>query len=253
MTYDRNCIICGKCEGVCPVNAITIERQEKRINIDRTKCTMCLKCVDVCPTQAIVISGKYLSVAKVMEEIRKDESFYRNSGGGVTISGGEPLSQPEFAQSLLKACKEEGLHTALDTCGYASWDSFNKVLQYTDLILFDIKHMDSSQHRRGTGRSNQLILRNARRIAGNKRIWLRVPLIPGYNDSKGNLRKVVEFGRRMKAEKLSLLPYHDWGKAKYEKLGRTYLWEEIRPVSREYIEQIQRFIEALGMKVSIGN
>ncbi|PIU22826.1 MAG: glycyl-radical enzyme activating protein [Chloroflexi bacterium CG08_land_8_20_14_0_20_45_12] len=251
MTYDVKCIRCGKCEQICPMNAITISQKGRKIA--RTQCTLCLKCAEVCPTGAISISGKYMTIEEVMKEVGSDKLFYQNSGGGVTISGGEPLSQWEFVLQLLKECKQEGLHTALDTCGYAPWHILEKVLEHTDLILFDIKHINSSQHRKGTGKGNRLILDNAKRTAAKVRTWLRFPLIPGYNDSDEHVREVAELATKIRVEKVSILPYHEWGKAKYEKLGRRYPFKNTQTLSDWHIQKLQKIIENMGLKVTVGN
>jgi len=251
MTYDIKCIKCGKCAEICPEEAITINQRGRKLN--RAKCTLCLKCAEVCPTGALSISGKYLTIGEIVKEVESDKLFYQNSGGGVTISGGEPLSQWEFVHQLLRECKQKGLHTALDTCGYALWEAMEKVLEYTDLVLFDIKHMDSSQHRKGTGKSNSLILENARKAAAKTKVWLRFPLIPGYNDSEGNIKGVAELGGGLEVEKVSLLPYHEWGKAKYEKLGRRYPFKNTQPPSDERVQEVQKIMEGMGLKVTIGN
>jgi len=193
-----------------------------------------------------------MTLEEVMKKVESDRLFYQNSGGGVTLSGGEPLYQWEFALQLLKECKGKGIHTALDTCGYAPWNVLEKVLEYTDLALFDIKHMDAEQHRKGTGRSNKLILDNARRSASKVRTWLRVPLIPGYNDSEENLREIAKFGLEIGVEKVSLLPYHIWGRSKYTKLGKRYSMEHTPRPSDELVEWSQGIIEGFGLKTSIG-
>ena len=201
---------------------------------------------------AIGISGSYMTLEQVIKEVESDRLFYQNSRGGVTLSGGEPLLQCAFALELLKGCKAKGFHTALDTCGYAPWQVLQRVLDYTDLALYDIKHMDPEQHRKGTGKSNKLILDNARRTAAKVRTWLRVPLIPGYNASAENLKETARFGLEIGVEKVSLLPYHIWGKAKYTRLGKRYLMEQTSLPSDEFIEQCQRIIEDLGVKATIG-
>ena len=251
MTNDLRCIKCGKCAQICPTGAITVNQKGRKIN--RAKCTLCLECAEVCPTGGISISGEYMTIEDVMKEVESDKLFYQNSGGGVTISGGEPLSQWEFVHQLLKECKQEGIHTALDTSGYAPWDILEKVLDYTDLVLFDIKHINSSQHRKGTGKGNKLIIDNMKRTASKTRTWLRFPLIPGYNDSGEHVRELAELGVKIGVEKFSILPYHEWGKAKYEKLGRRYPFKNAQTPSDEHIQELQRIIENMGLKVTIGN
>ena len=172
----------------------------------------------------------------------------------MTVSGGEPLVQWEFVLQLLKTCKEKGLHTALDTCGDSPWEPMEKVLEYVDLVLFDIKNMDSEQHRKGTGRNNELILDNLRKTAAKgKRIWLRIPLMPGYNDSKENLEKVAKLGAEIGAEKIWLLPYHDWGRSKYDSLGRRYPFEPTESFSDEQVESLREFIEGCGVEAGISS
>lgn len=250
MTYDLRCNSCSKCLEVCPVEAIELN---ETIEIDRAKCNRCMECAQVCYPGAIKCAGKYMSVAEVVEEVEKDRPFYNNSGGGVTASGGEPLLQWEFVATLFKKCQEKHLHTALDTTGYAKWPAIKEVLKYTDLVLFDIKHMDPLRHREGTGRSNALILSNAKKVAGEVRTWLRFPVLPGYNDSMPHIRELAEFGLKCQVEKVSLIPYHRWGESKYQRLGREYLFEGVEPPTSDHLEGLKRAIEAYGLEVTIGN
>jgi pyruvate formate lyase activating enzyme len=250
VTNDLRCTKCGKCQEVCPQTAIAVDKKGRRI--DRSRCDLCLKCAEVCPTGSIAISGAYMTINQVAEEVARDRLFYQNSGGGMTVSGGEPLSQWEFVSGLLGECRNRGIHTALDTSGYAPWEVLEKVLGHADLVLFDIKHMDAEQHRKGTGKSNRLILANARRTASKARTWVRVPLIPGYNDSEGHLEEVARFALEIGAEKVSLLPYHIWGKAKYARLGRRYTIEKTPLPSDEFIERCQGIVESHGAKATVG-
>lgn len=250
LTRDMKCVKCGKCAQTCPTKAITVDQKARRINW--AECTRCLECAKACLHGAIVVSGEYKTVEEIVKEVESDKLFYEHSGGGATISGGEPLLQWEFVYQLLKALKGKGLHTALDTCGYASWDKLEKVLEYTDLVLLDIKHMDPEQHKKGTGKSNSLILSNARKIrAKGVKVWLRVPLIPGYNDSKENIERTARFGVEIGAEKVSLLPYHEWGKPKYESLGRRYPFEPTESLTDEHIQELKKSIESFGLEVGI--
>jgi pyruvate formate lyase activating enzyme len=249
MAYDLKCILCGKCAEICPKKAITVEKMR---TIDRSKCDFCLKCADVCPTGAIKVAGQSMSIQKVMSEIMKDELFYQNSGGGVTISGGEPLMQWEFVRNLLKECQQEGIHTALDTSGYAPWDILQKVLGYVDLCLYDLKHTETESHKRGTGKSNRRIIENFYLAASTVRTWLRVPLIPGYNDSEENIMNVINMAKKSNVEKVSILPYHEYGMAKYEHLGRYYRMGQVTPPSDDYLQWLYNLFRDAHVNVTIG-
>ena len=194
-----------------------------------------------------------MTVDDVVKESEQDEIFYRNSGGGVTISGGEPLSQWEFTYELLKACKQKHFHTALDTCGYARWSILEKVLEYVDLVLYDIKHMNPQRHKSGTGKNNTLIINNIHRIPSSVKIWLRVPLIAGYNDSSDNITAIAELASDIGAEKISLLPYHEFGKEKYYNLGRPYPPAQFSSPDSEHIQWLKELIESLGIDATVGS
>jgi pyruvate formate lyase activating enzyme len=182
-----------------------------------------------------------MTVKQVTAVIDRDKLFFKNATGGVTVSGGEPTLQAEFIELVFRHCKESGIHTALDTTGYVSWEVLERILNWVDLVLFDIKHMDSDQHRIGTGVGNELILANAARVAGKVETWLRIPVIPDYNASEQNFHRVGEFARNIGATKISLLPYHEWGLQKYEQLNM-----EAPQVFRvPCFEDIQRFKDIL--------
>lgn len=250
MTHNIKCLRCGKCAEACPEGAITLDNLGRKI--DRTRCNLCLECGRVCPQGAITVSGKYVSVEEVVEDVSKDSLFYQNSGGGVTISGGEPLLQWKFVFQVLKACRQKGIHTVLDTCGYASWAKLNKVLEYTQLVLYDLKHMDSTIHKLMTGVDNKLILSNLEKTARIRRTWLRIPLIPGFSDSDSDIRKMAEFASRLSVEKVSILPYHSWGESKYEELGRVYHWKATPP-SEEQSSKVKQMIEGYGLNCTVGS
>jgi pyruvate formate lyase activating enzyme len=220
--------------------------------IDWGKCNQCLECAKVCPSGAIEIVGNYMSVEETMTEIEKDWLFYLNSGGGVTFSGGEPLYQWEFVRDVAKQCRQKGIHTALDTTGYARWETLEQVLEYIDLVLYDIKHLDSRIHQEGTGIGNELILANAAKTAARVRTWLRVPLIPGFNDSEDHIIKVAQLGMQLGVEKMSLLPYHQWGESKYARLGRDYPFKGVEPPPKEYVNRLSDLVESCQLEVAVG-
>lgn len=246
------CNNCGRCLEVCEVKAISLI--EKGIKIERERCNNCGKCVEVCTPGALKVFGQEVTVEGVFEEVRRDELFYRNSGGGVTVSGGEPLQQWQFVTALLKKCQAEGIHTCLDTCGYASPRALERVLDYVDLVLFDLKLVDSEAHRKVTERSNKPILRNVRTIA--KRgipVLIRVPLIPGVNDSEDNLRATAGFVSSLDDGRVevNLLPYHRFGVGKYEMLDRPYLLSGLTPFADEEVQKRRQIFESLGLSCKI--
>jgi pyruvate formate lyase activating enzyme len=187
-----------------------------------------------------------------MAEIEKDELFYHNSGGGVTVSGGEPLLQWKFTLELLRDCKAKNLHTTLDTCGYAPWDLMEKVLRYVDLVLYDIKLIDLDKHKVATGLSNEIILANAAKVAQQKRTWLRYAVIPGFNDSESCARGIALFASKLNFEKVSLLPYHALGVQKYMRLGRVSYLNDVSPPTNKCLQDIATIFESFEFDVTIG-
>jgi pyruvate formate lyase activating enzyme len=252
ITRDIKCKRCGGCAEVCPNQAISVDEDVGR-KINWVACNQCLLCVEECIFQALNICGESMSVGEVLDEVLKDRQFYENSGGGVTLSGGEPLQQWDFALNLCKIFKENQLHTAIETTGYVKLEYLQKILNYVDLILYDIKHTDPEKHRKGTGNDNKLILDNLREISGNVSIWIRMPLIAGYNDSTENITNLVTLAKEVGAEKISLLPYHEGGKSKCEQIGKNYSMPEASSPPEENIQELQKLINSLGMKVTIGN
>ena len=248
---SQQCRSSGSCAQVCEAGAIALVGGAP--NLDRNLCTMCLDCVEACPSGALEVSGRRMKLAEVVEEACRDEIFYVNSGGGVTLSGGEPLSQPEFSRRILEACQESSIHTALDTSGHSSWQVMQGVLEHTDLVLFDLKHLSAEKHLEGTEAGNRLILENLRRTLDRKEanVWIRIPLIPGYNDSPPHLEELALALCGMPAEKVSLLGFHQWGRSKYRALGREYRYDEVEPLARESLESAKRILEARGIAVTI--
>ena len=244
------CDQCGKCLDVCTPHAITIF--EDSIEIDRNKCNLCMKCEVVCSFGAINHIGRRANINEVVSEVMRDELFYNNSGGGVTISGGEPLYQIDFTLNLLKEFKKRSIHTTIDTTGYAKWEDLEKILDYIDLILFDIKHLDNEIHQKGTGVKNGLILNNLERILKKKlKVWIRVPVIPDFNNSKGYMRELGKFLSEKPIEKVSLLKYHEWGKHKYEYLDRTYPLNDAFFLDDEQIQEFKSILESYNLTVTI--
>ena len=207
MFYRDKCKVCGKCKSICstPEN-----------------CTLCGKCTFYCPVDARKVCGKEYTVDEVFGEIIKDKAYYENSGGGVTFSGGECMLQIDFLLEILKKCKENGIHTAIDTAGNISFGSFEKILPYTDLFLYDIKIINSEKHKKYTGVSNELILENLKKLfVSNAKMWIRIPVIADVNDSVEDMLKIKAFLDQCgKPEKVELLPYHAMGENKYASIGR---------------------------------
>lgn len=198
--------------------------------------------------------GRDVTVEEVMEEIRKDSRYYERSGGGVTLSGGEALCQPEFSRALLMECKEAGFHTAMESTACAPYEVIEKLLPYLDLYLMDIKHWNLNKHREFTGKSNTLILENAKRLALEaKELVIRVPVIPTFNNTKEDIRVIAEFAASLpNVQKLHLLPYHRLGQDKYRGLGRTYLLDGYLPLSEKEVEPLLQEVEKTGLLCQIG-
>jgi len=239
------CIECLACLDACPEGAISLS--EPGMSTDAQKCTLCATCLEACVSDARQIVGRELSVEQVMAEIGKDIPFYDESGGGVTFSGGEPLLQAEFLAELLRACKAEDLHTVVDTSGFVPWSVFEALRQDVDLFLYDLKALDDEAHRRYTGVSNQRILENLRQLCAlGQAVRVRVPLIPGLNDSLADLRRLADFIADLPARpQVELLPYHPSGVEKYRRLGRPYLLEDLQPPTDAYLPEISRQLDVL--------
>ncbi len=253
---SSKCNGCGRCLPVCPAGAVDLDlgREEEKLRVDRMLCTNCGKCIEVCFTGALDCFGKYFTVDELFDVVKRDEPYYEASGGGVTIGGGEPTFQAGFVLRFLRKCRENYIHTALDTCGYTMTPDGVQALDEADLLLFDLKGMDSDQHLRNTGLSNRLILENLKRRNGlRKPIIIRVPLIPGYTDSNQNLKATAQFLSGLKhVERVDLLAVHEYGKVKYGQLGKEYRLKNIRPLSQERLEEIKALFERHGLKAQLG-
>jgi pyruvate formate lyase activating enzyme len=251
----ENCIGCGLCRQSCPHQAIAVDPWGM-LRADPTRCRLEGICVKNCPGEAWHLMGRQMTVAQVLTQVAKDAVFYHRSGGGLTLSGGEPLAQPHFAEALLRHYKqsEGGRHAAIETCGHARWTDFARLLPYVDLFLFDLKHMDPKAHRRLTGRDNRLILQNARRLAhASAKIIFRMVIVPGCNDSRDNLQKTAAFIAGLPAVKeVDLLPYHRLGEPKYARLLRDYALAGLRPAMDGEVAQAKTIFEDFGLQVGIG-
>lgn len=247
---ERKCTGCGKCEKVCPVQAIGPASQGKD-RIKRDLCTLCKSCLNTCLLGAYRISGTLYEAKDLFRKIQRDKPFFGDNGG-LTISGGEPLSQPEFVRELFSLCKEDGISTVLDTSGYGKWEDLENILPLTDLVLLDIKAMDNEVHQKWTGVSNQLILENAVRIAAKVPVRISLPLIPGVNDDKENLLKTAEFACKNGVEWMDINPFHALGAAKYESLGLESPYTQFRSMEKEEVEQAAELFRGNGLKVSVG-
>lgn len=200
------------------------------------------------------VMGRDVTVEELMTEIEKDRIYYRRSGGGVTLSGGESLAQPDFAAAILRACKEKGINTALESTACAGYDKIEKLLPYLDLYLMDIKHINSEKHRQFTTQPNELILENAKKLAADaKKLIIRVPVIPTFNDTEQEIRHIAQFTKNLKTvDELHLLPYHRLGEDKYKGLGRPYEMKGIDLVSDEQIKKLKEVVEETGLNCRIG-
>jgi len=234
---------------MCPQKAIY--QEDGKTVIDRDLCNRCMQCIDICPGGALKKIGREVSVDEVMAECIKDIPFYGEEGG-ITLCGGEPLYQPQFALAILQACKEKNLSTVLDTCGFGTPDMVEAILPFTDMVLLDIKHMDSQKHLEATGVPNNVILHNAALMANKVRIRVSLPLIPGFNNSKDNLEKTAVFSKSIGAEMVDINPIHALGAQKYHYLGLASPYEGFKKINPKDLERAKTIFQSYGLGVTIG-
>lgn len=251
MFFKERCTNCGVCIRRCPQKAI--ELKEGYPKIEESKCTLCGKCTDFCPNSAREHVGKDMTVQELMKEIIKDEVFYDESGGGVTFSGGEPLVHTDFLNEVLKLCKERGIHTALDTSGFAPWEKLEKIADKVDLFLYDIKLMDNEKHLKYIGVQNIDILENLKKLSDRGcNIYIRMPIIAGVNDDDEHINEAIKFISNLNIIQVNLLPYHKMGMDKYRRLKMEYNLTGLEQPSNERMGEIKDKFKKAGIKFEIG-
>ena len=257
--FPERCITCGECVAACENDANLVE--DGQITFDRDKCTVCGECVDTCYAEARILVGKDMSSEEVALEALKDRPFYETSQGGVTLSGGEPVLQPEFSYEILARCHAEGVHTAIETAGNVLWKDLEKLMPVVDLVMMDLKHMDSAKHRDAVGVPNERLLANARNLVTqtDKPILFRIPVIPGVNDTPEEVGAIAQFVRSMsdlrasqgQTAKLSLelLPFHRLAGDKYRSLELDNRSKDLVPPSKEKMVELVEAARSYGIDV----
>jgi pyruvate formate lyase activating enzyme len=255
LKYDAlNCNGCGRCLPLCPAHAIIPGAAEGGpVRIDRAKCTNCLKCLDACYTEALDVFGRYYTVEELFAEIKNDLPFYRATGGGVTIGGGEPTLQAAFTLAFIRKCKENFIHTAVDTCGYTQDEAGLKVLEEADLVLLDIKGMDPGAHLRDTGAPNGIIHANLERMDKiRKPVIVRIPLIPGMTDTDEGIAGMAKFLSGFRCiEEVDLMAYHQYGAVKYDQLGKEYKLNGEKQ-TEDRLKQIMGIFKSYSLNAHLG-
>lgn len=249
----HKCARCGSCAAVCDSNVHSFSGTGLH-QLNRENCRLCGKCAERCPNGALQIYGKQVTVDEVLPKLLEDRAFYECSGGGVTLSGGEPLMQPEFCVALLSELKKEGIDTAVDTCGSVSAEAIKEILPYTDTFLYDIKQMDPEKHKKLTGQPNELILSNLQYISSsNRKIEIRIPFVPGCNNDTANLKSCGEFLSKLKGiAKVRLLPYHDYARSKYASLNMTDTMPDVDIPTDEELHNAAALLCAYGLDAVSG-
>lgn len=261
IVIETRCIGCGKCIEVCPVcaeNAKKTDRSKvvKSLLIPRhvDGCRLCGECVKVCPTEARMIAGKEYTSAELANELLKDRMFFEESNGGVTFSGGEPLTQPEFVMETVSNLKKQEIHVAIDTCGFAPHSVVKEIAEHADLFLFDLKFISPGKHRKYTGVNNELIIENLA-ILNEKRkeIWIRIPVIPGVNTGDGEIKAIIKFLKPLNSiRQINLLPYHNTGTHKAQRISGHASFSEFEVPTPEQLELIKSRLSSLNIPIKIG-
>lgn len=251
MFFQERCTGCGICIKRCPQNAIEVINSVP--TTDKQKCSLCGKCTNFCPNNAREYVGEDITAKELIKEIIKDRVFYEESGGGVTFSGGEPLIHTDFLNEVLKICKDGGIHTAIETSGYAPWDNFEKTLDKVDLFLYDLKLMNSERHKKYMGVGNEVILENLKKLSDRGcNLFIRMPVIAGVNDDEDHINESIRFLKNIKILQVNLLPYHKMGMDKYRRLNKDYKLSGMEKPSDERMAEIADKFNKCGIKVRIG-
>ncbi len=252
LMYTENvCLGCGFCIKACSNKVISKGKNDK-INIDKLLCIGCALCAEACPSHALSINGVLMTVDEVLDELKKDEVFYESSSGGITVSGGEPFLQTVFLHKLLKACKDNDMHTAVETAGNYNMKDVDDILKYVDLFLYDIKIYDNDMHKVATGVSNNIIIENIKYLReNNKEVIIRVPLIPNYSATEDNIRQIGLLAKTLNIGKVHLLPYHEYGKEKYNKIHQVYKLMDVKILDNIQIDKFRSILQDKGLVVVI--
>jgi len=264
MHSNTRCERCHKCLQACPFCAISVD-EEGSLSISRDICLRngCLQqtsvpCVQACNTGAMTVVGTCMTVGQLLDRMERERKFWRRSGG-VTLSGGEPMYQPQFAVAFLEGCHQRYIHTAIETCGHVAWEYYEQALAHLDWVFYDLKLMDAEKHRQYTGLSNNLILANLERLAeeqqarGTPRVIVRIPLIPGYNDATDNIQQIGAFLAELGLNEVNMLPFHRLGASKYERLGMVCECQDLLPPTTDSLKDVQRELERHALKVYTGS
>jgi len=250
MWFDVRCIGARDCLSACEKGAL--ELTPGGMSIDRERCDGCGRCQEACPAGAIEVVGREITASEVFEEVLRDEAFYRNSGGGLTVSGVEPTQQPAFAEALMRMAREAGIHVALDTCGYASGEVLSRLLGHCDMVLLDLKVMDPARHRELTGVPLEPVLESARLITrSGKPLWVRTPVVPGCTDTEDGIREIAGFvaGELATVRRWDLLPFNNTCEPKYRRLGLEWGFDDAPLIGKAKMESLAAAAEEAGCRV----
>ena len=251
---EGKCVGCGICEKICPHDAVKMVDGKPVTDLD--KCEQCGKCEKYCTAVGREVVGKEYTVKELVKELVKDRMFYEDSGGGVTLSGGEVMSiDNDYLFNLAKALDREDITLTIDTCGYTEYEKLQRILPYVNTFLYDVKVMDSELHKKYIGVDNDLILENLKKLSSDgARIYIRIPTVKEVNGTDENMQATIDFLKEndIRVAQVNLLPYHDTGKGKYSKIGRTYEGEELSAPSKDEMEHFLQMFEAAGYKTKIG-